>query len=260
MTEGLITADAEAPADATTEETVVETTGTDELKTEQGATETADRKPSDAEEGYLYANKYKSIEELEKGYKEAISMATKKNPGAPEEYDFDFSDHETLRDADISLDEDAIFTAAIPAFKRNGISQEAAKDIVAEVLASTYEQMPDIGEELKKLGDNGAEMVSSVQKVVSRDFNESERAIAQMLGQTAEGLQFMHDRLVKPMQMQSIPNDLTPASVRSADEAIAEAYNYRQSTPNFENDQAAKARYEKMFDDAMRLQIKESQA
>ena len=55
----------------------------------------------------------------------------------------------------------------------------------------------------------------------------------------------------------SLPVNLDTAPSRTSDEAIAEAYAYKSSVANFENDQGAKRRYEKMMDDGIALQIKE---
>ena len=163
--------EAQAPEGEGNEEQQTENQETG-VQEEQGEAEDA---PS-SEDGYLYAGKYKSTEDLEKGYKELAAKLREKSPGAPEgDYEFDFSNNEALSDAEIDLDEDAIFNAAIPAFKKAGVSQEQAQLVVEAVLEATYEQMPDIGTELEKLGPNGAEIVSDVNKFVHKTFNEAEK-------------------------------------------------------------------------------------
>lgn len=252
--ESLVSAEAQAPAAEETINLEGESAENETSEVQSEQVESSDEATSEDE--YLYAGKYKSIEDLEKGYKEVVQKFTAKSPGAPEDYEFDFSENEVLKDTEISLDDDAIFEAAIPAFKKAGITQEQAQMVVEAVLEKTREQLPDIGAELEKLGPNGAEIVSEVNKFVSKSLTEAEQDIAVLLGQSAEGIQFL-DKFRQMSAERSIPSSLDTPSLRSSAEAIEEAYAYKRSTANFDNDTAAKRRYEKMMDDAMKLQLRE---
>lgn len=257
MSESMIEAGGDAGSDVSSE--------TAEIKQEelnlggeaQKEEVTEEKAEAEREDGYLYAGKYKSIDELEKGYKEAVTKLTEKNPGAPEEYNFDFSENETLKSLDIDLSDDPMFNAALPAFKDAGLTQEQAQSIVASVLEKTVEDAPDIGEELKKLGDNGAQIVDEVQRFVDKSLSAEEQEIAVLLGQSAAGINFMH-KYAKAMSEKPIPADIGDHKlVISSDEAINEAMAFKANIPNFDNDSKAKARYEKMMDDAIRIKLKE---
>lgn len=77
-------------------------------------------------EDKLFAGKFKSAEELEKGYKEAVQKLTEKTPSAPESYEFDFSGHDVLKDFEIDFSTDPEWQDVAPAFKEANITQDQA--------------------------------------------------------------------------------------------------------------------------------------
>lgn len=205
---------------------------------------------------HLYAGKYKTAEDLEKGYKEVVQKLTEKRPGAPEEYKFDFSESETLKNVEMSLDNDPTYQKMIPLFKELNLTQEQAQAIVGTYMETAYEGIPDIGEEMKKLGPNANEIITKVNNFVAKQVPEKFRPLVEQAGSTAVGVEFVEWVQNGMMRDNSIPTDAEAYAPRkSYQDLMAEATAMRKSNPNFDIDKKAQARYEQMMDEAVKLQV-----
>lgn len=234
------------------EETTTETTT--EVQMDDVVRDTTETTPEQTD--YLYAGKYKSAEDLEKGYKEVVQKLTEKRPSAPEEYKFDFSEHETLKSQEINLGEDETFQKMEPVFKELNLTQEQADKLVSVYLESTFAGVPDIGEEMKKLGGNANDIINKVNSFVAKEMPEQFRPLAEHLGSTALGVQFVEWMQNGMMRDNTIPTDAEAyAPKQSYQELMAEASAFRKSNPNFDIDVKAQQRYEKMMDTAVKMQI-----
>ena len=205
---------------------------------------------------YLYAGKFKTAEALETGYKELMTKFTEKRPTAPDEYNFDFSEHETLKNHQINLDDDPTYQAMVPLFKEMNLSQEQASTLMNTYMESIYSEIPDIGEEMKKLGPNANEMLDRVNKFVAKEVPEKFRPLIEQAGATAVGVEFVEWVQNGMMRDGPIPTDADAYAPRkSYQEVMAEAMELRKGTPNFEIDKKAQARYEALMDQAVKLQV-----
>lgn len=207
------------------------------------------------QDDYLYGGKYKSVDDLEKGYKELYSKYTEKRPEAPEKYEFDFSEHETLKSQEISLDDDPTYQKMVPLFKELNLTQDQANMLVSTYLETSYEAIPDQAQEIEKLGPNAQEIINRTNSFVSKNFTAEEQELAMAIGATADGVKFL-DKIAKMRGEQPIPTDAADyAPKKSYQELMAEATAFLKSHPNFDIDKKAQARYERMMDEAVKLQI-----
>lgn len=189
--------------------------------------------------------KYATVKDLADGYKEATRLAREKAPAAPENYAFDFSKHETLKDvfnAD-SLKEDSLWQMFEPTFKKLNITQEQAQGLMETNLLWQMQNVPDINAEEKRLGADAKTILADIQTQVPKiaktqdDINGLE-----YIGRNADAIRLLH----KVLQMtgeQGIPGAGTGVVFNaSSKEALQE--------------QAQKIRSEKMFDADPQLQDK----
>jgi hypothetical protein len=213
------------------------------------------------DDGYKYAGKFSSVEDLEKGYKELGGKLREKNPGAPEEYSFDaLAESETLADykdkvAELNLQEDAYVQAMIPAFKEVGLTQEQADKLISTYLQADFANMIDAEEERGKLGSEANELINKV-KTFNEKLPEAERAYLESITSTADGVRFA-SKLIDMMGEKPIPDDDVHASAQvDYNELIAEA-NKVKAVANFGINKQAQARYEKLMDEAMRAKMRQ---
>lgn len=225
-----------------------------ETPTEAPAEAEQDEAPA-SDDSYMYAGKYKSIEELEKGYKEVVQKLTEKTPSAPEEYEFNFSENEALKHVNIDLENDPTYAKMVPLFKELNLTQDQASAIFNTYLESEFGDMPDPGNEMMKLGPKANDIIKRVSGFVERNFNEVEQGIAQQIGATAEGVQFL-DKIAMMRGEQPIPTNAQDFAPRKThQQLLAEAVALRQSAPNFDIDKQAQAKYEALMDEAVKRQL-----
>lgn len=206
-------------------------------------------------EDHMYAGKFKSAEELEKGYKELVQKLTEKRPEAPEEYKFDFSENDNLKNLEIDLDDDPTYQKMVPLFKELNLTQEQAGLLVNTYLESAYEAVPDLGDEMKKLGPQANEILEKANAFVAQHLTPEEQEMAKVIGQTAEGVKFL-EKMAKMRGEQRLPTDAEAyAAPKPWQEIQAEAIKLRKSTPNFDIDKKAQARYEALMDQAVKIQV-----
>lgn len=209
----------------------------------------------ETDDTHMYAGKYKTAEDLENGYNELAKKLGAKNPSAPDEYTFDFSEDETLAPAleGFDLFEDPMLQSALPAFKKHNISQEAANDIVKAVLEGDMGETVDPQEEINKLGADANQVLSDVEGFVGK-FGESEQEHLKSIATTAEGTRLLH-KLMKMSATPDIPTKDAVNAGKKADDLYEEAFKIKRETSNFEMNTDAIRRYEALMQEASKKDL-----
>lgn len=253
MTDSLIspsapeTSTAEAPVTPVVETPVTEAPVTEAPVEEVTSEEIKTDQP-------LFAGKYKTLEDFETGHKELVQKLTEKRPEAPEEYKFDFSGHETLSKQDINIGEDPLFKEMLPMFKELNMSQDSVNKVVTKFLEQEMLNVPDMGDELAKLGPRGSETVKRVESFVGKNLDENEQVMARELATTAAGVKLL-DKFAAMVSERPIPTEANFSPEKTQTELMSEAMRIRDTTPNFEVDTKAQAIYEQLMDKAVKLQL-----
>lgn len=271
MSESLVKATEEESIETPEEETTPEDKETTEGDIEPVSEETSvttedqDGEETKQEEGYLYAGKYKTVEDFEKGHKELVQKLREKTPEAPEDYSFDFSEDEDLKPhavllEDLDVKEDPRFEAMDVVFKKHSLTQEAVNDIVKAQLLYDISSMPDLEAEANSLGEEKDIMLAHAQTFVNKHLTGDEIEIAVDLGKSAAGVKLLY-KMSKLAGEKSIPqNTGNVVAGPSSKELYAEAFKCRKENPKFEVDSAAQARYESLLESAIRTEEKEQKA
>ena len=200
----------------------------------------------------LILGKFKTYEDLEKGYKEATKKLREKIPEAPEEYSFDFTDDEAFKeyshlDLKLALNDDPMAQAVAPIFKKHNISQEAAADIAKAVIKYELGNVRDPGEEKKALGEEADALIQNAESFVQKNFTKDEQQILAGLATTADGV-----RLVNKLRQMSgskpIPGEGGGAPALSSREYMDKAMKIKNETENFNFNTSAQKEYEKYMD------------
>lgn len=220
--------------------------------------------PEGDEEG-LFFGKYKSYDEAEKGFKELQAKLREKAPEAPEEYDFDFSQDTDFVDAvggeeivqNINPKEDPRYEAMDEVFKKHNLTQEAVDDIIKTQIRFDASQMPDLEAEANSLGEERDIIMASANHFVQKHLSPDEQEIAVGLGQSAAGVKLLY-KMSQMIGEKQVPQqvDNTDAGASSS-ELYANAFAYKDSVDNFENNEGAKARYDRLMDAAIKKEQKE---
>lgn len=220
------------------------------MENEDGTTE------STSEE--MIFGKYKDMDAATKAFKTLESengrLRREKSPEAPEEYKFDFSEDADLKGYvdGIDLSQDPLMAAITPVMKEHGISQDAAAALVKAKLAYDASTMVDVDAELEKLGSEGPQVIAEVETFVQKNYSVADQEILAQIATSAEGVKFIKNNLMKSKQM---PGEDVNTVTESSDELFAKAQEIRKGE-NFSYDTGAIARYEKIMDQATKLQMK----
>lgn len=185
----------------------------------------------------LYAGKYKSVEDLEKGYKESTKYARELNsklkdaessvPKAPENYEFDFKEVEGLEDVEISVD-DPDMKAMIPVFKELNLSQEQASRLVEAHLKSMASLAESNDEIKEKLGENGTTVIAKLQEFTDK-LPHDDQLIMQSLADTSAGIDFLYRHLIGgELSTPGLQNNGGGGEVKSAAELKTEAFKFKK--------------------------------
>ena len=181
----------------------------------------------------LLAGKYKTTKDLENGYKEQSKfinqLKTKaeennSNAKVPEEYKFDFSKVEGLKDVALDM-EDPMFKSMLPVFKEAGLSQEQADQVVTGYLKDLQNMAPNEEEETKKLGANGEVIITKMSEYCAK-LSEKDQEILSALTDTAEGTEFLYRMLINPEQ--GIPEEGSNLPLESGQELIDKALKFKK--------------------------------
>ena len=264
---------AESEGAEETEDTSSEDIPSDDQETPEGDIEESpvpseDQEPEEkekGEEGYLYAGKYKTMEDFEKGHKELVQKLREKAPAAPEDYTFDFSEDEDLKPhalilEELNVKEDPRFEIMNDVFKKHNLSQDVVNDIVKAQLLHDINSMPDLEEEANSLGEEKDIILAHAQTFVNKHLNEEEIEIAVDLGKTAAGVKLLY-KMSKLAGEKNIPQGVNVGVAGpTSKELYAEAFAYKAGHPRFEFDTNAQARYETLLESAVKREFQEEKA
>ncbi len=175
----------------------------------------------------LYAGKYKTPEELEKGYNNAVSEWNKAKeaiPKAPEKYNTDYSKHEILG-KELKAD-DPLLNKLGPIFKEHNLSQSQVDGIIGGFFKEIRGIMPayDPQAEIKKLGDSSHEVLNKLaSSALDKNIagNESEQKIFKSWCSSADECNYMI-KLLGLKGSKNIPGNETSSS-GSSSQSVAEA-------------------------------------
>jgi hypothetical protein len=277
----LLNAEGAAEADAADESTTETDAAADEAETSEDTGEQDTHKPEFEEdpnaeakendklklvnEDGLYFGKYKDEAEAVKAFKNLESengrLRREKVPEAPEEYDFDLSNDEDLKEfehlaANLNLSDDPIMKELQPVMQKHGISQDAATELAKTYLKADFSQAPDPGEEKKKLGDNADQVIEDVNKFVARNFSEDERSAVEQFASTADNIKVLH-KISQMAGSKNIPTDANVGPTESAAELMDKASELKRKHGGRLYGEPARE-YEKLMDRAAQMQIKTS--
>lgn len=183
----------------------------------------------------VYAGKYKTVEDLEKGYKETSKYAREqaalaKNletqiPKAPEKYAFDFSAIKGLEG--VKLDEtDPDMVGMIPVFKELNLSQDQASRLVAAHLQNMASLTPTVEQIKEGLGPNAEVIIGRLQTYTNKLPLEDQKVL-QALSDTPEGIDFLYRHLVGQELPTPAQGGASGATPKSAAELKSEAFKYK---------------------------------
>lgn len=199
------------------------------------------------------AGKYKTIGELEAGYKELSAKVREKNPGAPEKYEIKLPESIKLPDG-VDIAKDPILEKMMPKMKELGISQAAFEGLVGSYLEAELGMIPDPAKELEALGGANAPILADVASFVAK-FPEAEQAQLRSIAATAEGVKLI-DKIRQMTGEKSIPTDQTGNAPQGNPQELREqAMKIKRETPNFEANSDAISRYETLMDQAASIEI-----
>lgn len=202
--------------------------------------------PKDEGGDKLFAGKYKSAEELEKGYQELTAKLREKQPTAPEEYDFG-------EDTQVDL-EDPRMKAVLPILKEHNVSNDTAKALAAAFIEAEKGSIPDPEKEKALLGDKADAIIGEVSSFFSRharamQLNEAEIDELKRMSATADGVKVLHKlvRRASAASASTVADGGSPANAESAEELLAKAQKLRSESKNFDMDPRVQKEYENLM-------------
>jgi hypothetical protein len=160
------------------------------------------------EDGYKYAGKYESVQDLEKGYEESVSMHTKKMAemgeklkgfvGAPEEgYELPAGANEYSEPVMNVINEWG---------KKNGLSQEAYSELLQEVAKAEAKNLESFKiAEMEKLGENAQARIDNINDKWAATFGAESLEVMNNMATSAEGVKFFEAILA-----QTSPSTVNP--------------------------------------------------
>ena len=149
----------------------------------------------------LYANKYKSVSELENGY---TNLQTKLGSftGSPDEY--------TPNEGMEIDDSNPLFSGLQELGREIGLNNDGFNKIIDMYNTSMEEQevqyQETMKEEMSKLGDNASERVQNVIDWAGANLSESEVGILQNISQSADAVQLI-EKFIGMSKPQGIATD-----------------------------------------------------
>lgn len=212
----------------------------------------------------LFAGKYKTLEEFEKGHKELEKAYRSKAPEVPDEYNIDLTTDETLIEEfgedmvnEFNPAEDPRFEQMKDVFKEAGLTQDQVSALVKAQIRFDASIAPDLEAEARALGDQRDIMIANANHFVQKHLNAEEQEIAKTLGQSAAGVKFLH-KLSQMTGEKPVPAkvDNIDAGPTSA-ELKAQAFDFKASVDNFDTNRAAQAKYDAMLTSALKKETAE---
>lgn len=213
----------------------------------------------------LYANKYKSIDELEKGYlniQSKMGELGSRLPKAPDEYQFDFAKNEVLQRLKYNMTEDPIFQAMIPVFKENNITQATAENLMNAFIDQAYGGLRTPEEELADLGEGGQEIIDGINKRLGDLLSEEEYKIADGWSRTASEVRVL-DKLLRHMTSadadRRIPVEAQNTVGREASGELKIQAMQLKSNPDFYKSPDMRRQYDELTRRAAAIDVKVAQ-
>ena len=212
--------------------------------------ETLDTLPADTPSAseVLYAGKYKSVEALEKGYRELSKHLHETRPQAPESYDFSFIEAHV---DGANLQEDPLVTALAPVMQAHHITQQQAEALFATYLETVQAQLPDVTVEKEKLGPQADTILSQLDGFLQRYCNAPEHAMAAQLATTADGVRLLH-KLARLSGEKPLPAN-AQATAHTADDLRSKAAQML-ADPTLAQDPAKQRQYHALWEKIARLE------
>ena len=215
----------------------------------------------------VYAGKYKTVDDLEKGYKETSKYAREqaalakeyqgKIPTAPEKYTFDFTGVAGLEEATID-EKSPDIAGMLPVFKELNLSQDQVSKLVAAHMLNTASMMETPEQIKEKLGTNADVILNKLQAFTSKLPIEDQRTV-QALADTAEGVDFLYRHLIG--QELGVPPQAgtSGSTAKSAADLKAEAFKYKNDNiKSIGFDPAKQAQYAQLLRTALTAEETES--
>lgn len=255
----------EAPATETTEADTTPETGGDT----EGDGDTGGEEPDTMEDASLVFGKYKDLDAARDAFKQLESengkLRREKAPEAPEEYSYDFSADEDLKEIipeDYSFTEDPLIQAMEPVFKEHNFTQDQVASATKAFLQWQASEMPDAKVEMEALGDDASKLITGAQDLVS-GLSEEATAELEAFATTAGAVKALNEVVAKYSAVEKelaatkkIPTgEAANSPVKSSSELYAEAKTIRNSK-NFQYDSDAQAIYDKKMDQAIAAEEK----
>ena len=215
----------------------------------------------------VYAGKYKTVDDLEKGYKETSKYAREqaalakeyqgKIPTAPEKYTFDFTGVAGLEDA--TIDESSPDIAGmLPVFKELNLTQDQVSKLVSAHMLNTAAMVQTPEQIKEKLGANADVIVNKLQAFTSKLPIEDQRTV-QALADTAEGVDFLYRHLIGQELGVPAQAGVSGSTAKSAADLKAEAFKYKNDNINSIGfDQSKQAQYDKLMRTALMVEEAEN--
>lgn len=189
----------------------------------------------------LLAGKYKTAEELEKGYKELSKKLREGKVEAPEEYSLEAVSE--FFDA-----EDPMLGEYLGVFKELGLSQAQADALLAKYGADMAAQNVDPEAEKAKLGAEGEAMIKGLESFFAKqkgNFSEAEQAALGSMASTADGVKALN-KLVSLTREQNIPEQVASTPGESKAELLEKA-NKLRADPAFYTKPSVQEEYNKLM-------------
>jgi hypothetical protein len=206
-----------------------------------------------------YTDSIAAQEAFKKLESENGRLRREKSPEAPESYVYDFSGDEDLSSIipeDYKFEDDPLIQHMEPVFKEGNFTQDQVNLATKAWLQYQAASRTDPKAELEKLGDNADNVIRAAQEFMSnKAFNESEQAIIESWGTTAEEVQLLNKIKKMATPNSTIPSKASSGPIKSSAELYSEAKELRNK-PNFSNDTNAQRLYEEKMDKAIAAEEK----
>lgn len=173
----------------------------------------------------LYAGKYKTVDELEKGYnnsRKEYNELKAQVPAIPENYDLKFLESKEEGKPGLFNSDDPLLQKMVPVFKTHGLSQKQVEGITADFHKFAREIVPqyDPNSEMEKLGERKQEVISKLAEYAMGIKDEKQQKIFKSLCGTAEECEFLLEHL-KLGGSKPIPDGKT--NIEAKGKTVAEA-------------------------------------